>query len=149
MKIGHLIRDFPGRREDRASPAPAASGLFEEPEAARNRPCIHGVRFRDCTDDLWLAPPRPHDGVGRVPGRRTARAAAGRRDDAGAQAGALAVDGKAVAAYLDQLVDLLLKFPGRRFVVYGGPERFPLAEDIDAVSLVHLCSEFAAAGSKP
>ncbi len=59
------------------------------------------------------------------------------------------MDGKAVAAYLDQLVDLLLKFPGRRFVVYGGPERFPLAEDIDAVSLVHLCSEFAAAGSKP
>jgi hypothetical protein len=35
--------------------------------------------------------------------------------------------------------------PGRRLVVYGGVERFPLAENIDAVSLVDLCEELSAA----
>ena len=33
--------------------------------------------------------------------------------------------------------------PERRFVVYGGAERFPLAEDVEAVSLVDLCDEVA------
>jgi len=35
--------------------------------------------------------------------------------------------------------------PGRRMVVYGGAERFPLAEDVQAVSLVDLSEELAAA----
>jgi len=34
--------------------------------------------------------------------------------------------------------------PQRRRVVYGGAERFPLAEDVDAVSLPDLCEELAA-----
>ncbi|HEX8726374.1 MAG TPA: ATP-binding protein, partial [Gemmatimonadaceae bacterium] len=34
--------------------------------------------------------------------------------------------------------------PERRFVVYGGTERFPVAEDVEAVSLVDLCDEVAA-----
>jgi hypothetical protein len=33
----------------------------------------------------------------------------------------------------------------RRLVVYGGTERFPLAENVDAVSLVDLCKELSAA----
>ena len=35
--------------------------------------------------------------------------------------------------------------PERRLVVYGGAERFPLANDVEAVSLVELCDEVAAA----
>ncbi|MGQ0655892.1 MAG: ATP-binding protein [Betaproteobacteria bacterium] len=35
--------------------------------------------------------------------------------------------------------------PERRLVVYGGVERFPLAEGVEAVSLVDLCAELAAA----
>jgi predicted AAA+ superfamily ATPase len=35
--------------------------------------------------------------------------------------------------------------PRRRLVVYGGAERFPLAENVEAVSLVDLCAELAAA----
>ena len=35
--------------------------------------------------------------------------------------------------------------PERRLVVYGGSERFPLAEDVEAVSLTELCAEVAAA----
>jgi hypothetical protein len=35
--------------------------------------------------------------------------------------------------------------PGRRMVVYGGSERFPLAEDVEAVSLIDLCEEISAA----
>jgi hypothetical protein len=35
--------------------------------------------------------------------------------------------------------------PGRRLVVYGGVERFPLAEGVEAVSLIDLCRELAAA----
>jgi predicted AAA+ superfamily ATPase len=35
--------------------------------------------------------------------------------------------------------------PGRRLVVYGGAERFPLAEDVEAVSLIDLCGELSAA----
>jgi len=34
--------------------------------------------------------------------------------------------------------------PERRFVVYGGAERFPLAEGVEAVSLVDLCEELSA-----
>lgn len=34
--------------------------------------------------------------------------------------------------------------PGRRLVVYGGIERFPIAEDAEAVSLVDLCAELSA-----
>lgn len=35
--------------------------------------------------------------------------------------------------------------PDRRLVVYGGTERFRLAEDVEVVSLVDLCEELAAA----
>lgn len=35
--------------------------------------------------------------------------------------------------------------PERRLVVYGGNERFPLADDVEAASLVDLCAELAAA----
>jgi hypothetical protein len=35
--------------------------------------------------------------------------------------------------------------PDRRLVVYGGTERFPLAEGVEGVSLVDLCEELAAA----
>jgi predicted AAA+ superfamily ATPase len=35
--------------------------------------------------------------------------------------------------------------PGRRLVVYGGAERFPLAENVEAVSLIDLCKELSAA----
>jgi predicted AAA+ superfamily ATPase len=35
--------------------------------------------------------------------------------------------------------------PERRLVVYGGDERFPLAEGVEAVPLVELCEELAAA----
>jgi hypothetical protein len=35
--------------------------------------------------------------------------------------------------------------PERRLVVYGGTERFPLAEDVEAVALVGLCDELSAA----
>jgi len=35
--------------------------------------------------------------------------------------------------------------PGRRLVVYGGAERFPLAKNVEAVSLIDLCEELAAA----
>jgi hypothetical protein len=35
--------------------------------------------------------------------------------------------------------------PGRRLVVYSGAERFPLAESVEAVSLVSLCEELSAA----
>ena len=35
--------------------------------------------------------------------------------------------------------------PERRFVVYGGAERFPLAEDVEALPLIELCTELAAA----
>lgn len=35
--------------------------------------------------------------------------------------------------------------PDRRLVVYGGAERFPLAEGVEAVPLVDLCEELAAA----
>jgi uncharacterized protein len=31
--------------------------------------------------------------------------------------------------------------PERRLVVYGGVERFPLAEGVEAVSLIDLCAE--------
>lgn len=34
--------------------------------------------------------------------------------------------------------------PERRLVVYGGAERFPLAEDVEAASLVDLCEELSA-----
>jgi predicted AAA+ superfamily ATPase len=34
--------------------------------------------------------------------------------------------------------------PERRLVVYGGTERFPLAEDVEAVSLIDLCDEISA-----
>lgn len=34
--------------------------------------------------------------------------------------------------------------PQRRYVVYGGVERFPIAEGVEAVSLVDLCGEVAA-----
>jgi predicted AAA+ superfamily ATPase len=34
--------------------------------------------------------------------------------------------------------------PGRRLVVYGGTERFPLAEGVEAVPLVDLCKELSA-----
>lgn len=34
--------------------------------------------------------------------------------------------------------------PERRFVVHGGTERFPVAEDVEAVSLVDVCDEVAA-----
>jgi predicted AAA+ superfamily ATPase len=35
--------------------------------------------------------------------------------------------------------------PGRRMVVYGGAERFPLAENVEAISLADLCDELSAA----
>ena len=35
--------------------------------------------------------------------------------------------------------------PDRRLVVYGGVERFPLAEGVEAFSLIELCEELAAA----
>jgi predicted AAA+ superfamily ATPase len=35
--------------------------------------------------------------------------------------------------------------PERRLVVYGGVERFPLAEGVEAVSLIDLCEELSAA----
>jgi hypothetical protein len=35
--------------------------------------------------------------------------------------------------------------PQHRRVVYGGVERFPLADNVDAVSLVDLCEEISAA----
>ncbi len=35
--------------------------------------------------------------------------------------------------------------PRRRLVVYGGVERFPLAENVEAVSLIELCEELSAA----
>jgi predicted AAA+ superfamily ATPase len=34
--------------------------------------------------------------------------------------------------------------PERRLVVYGGSERFPLAEEVEAVSLIDLCEELSA-----
>jgi uncharacterized protein len=34
--------------------------------------------------------------------------------------------------------------PERRFVVYGGVERFPLSDDVEAVSLTELCEELSA-----
>lgn len=34
--------------------------------------------------------------------------------------------------------------PERRLVVYGGAERFPVAEGVEAASLVDLCEELAA-----
>lgn len=39
--------------------------------------------------------------------------------------------------------------PERRLVVYSGAERFPLAEAVEAVSLVDLCEELTAARSSP
>jgi predicted AAA+ superfamily ATPase len=35
--------------------------------------------------------------------------------------------------------------PERRLVVYGGEERFPLAEDVETISLVDLCEELSGA----
>jgi predicted AAA+ superfamily ATPase len=35
--------------------------------------------------------------------------------------------------------------PSRKFIAYGGTERFPLAEDVEAIPLVDLCEEVAAA----
>ena len=35
--------------------------------------------------------------------------------------------------------------PDRRFVVYGGTERFPIAEGVEAISLVDMCEELSAA----
>jgi len=35
--------------------------------------------------------------------------------------------------------------PERRLVVYGGAERFPLAEGIEALVLTELCAEVSAA----
>jgi len=34
--------------------------------------------------------------------------------------------------------------PERRVVVYGGAERFPLAEGVETLSLVDLCEELSA-----
>jgi predicted AAA+ superfamily ATPase len=34
--------------------------------------------------------------------------------------------------------------PERRLVVYGGTERFPLAEEVEAISLIDLCEELSA-----
>jgi predicted AAA+ superfamily ATPase len=34
--------------------------------------------------------------------------------------------------------------PERRLVVYGGTERFPLGEEIEAISLIDLCEELSA-----
>jgi hypothetical protein len=34
--------------------------------------------------------------------------------------------------------------PERRLVVYGGSERFPLAEEVEAISLIDLCEELSA-----
>ena len=39
--------------------------------------------------------------------------------------------------------------PERRLVVYSGAERFPLAEAVEAVSLVDLCEELTAARASP
>ncbi len=39
--------------------------------------------------------------------------------------------------------------PARRLVVYSGAERFPLAEAVEALSLVDLCEELTAARSSP
>lgn len=39
--------------------------------------------------------------------------------------------------------------PARRLVVYSGAERFPLAEAVEAISLVDLCEELTAARSSP
>ncbi|MGQ0641470.1 MAG: ATP-binding protein [Gemmatimonadaceae bacterium] len=33
--------------------------------------------------------------------------------------------------------------PERRLIVYGGDERFPLAADVETVSLIHLCDELS------
>lgn len=38
--------------------------------------------------------------------------------------------------------------PERRFVVYGGVERFPLAEGVEAVPLVDLCNDVARSASE-
>ena len=35
--------------------------------------------------------------------------------------------------------------PERRWVVYGGTERFPIAAGIEAIALADLCAELAAA----
>jgi hypothetical protein len=35
--------------------------------------------------------------------------------------------------------------PERRLVVYGGNERFPLAEGVEALALTGLCAELSAA----
>ncbi|MBS0326781.1 MAG: DUF4143 domain-containing protein, partial [Proteobacteria bacterium] len=35
--------------------------------------------------------------------------------------------------------------PERQWVVYGGAERFPLGGDVEAVPLIELCAEVAAA----
>jgi hypothetical protein len=35
--------------------------------------------------------------------------------------------------------------PERRWVVYGGAERFPIAAGVEAVALVDLCAELGAA----
>jgi hypothetical protein len=34
--------------------------------------------------------------------------------------------------------------PERRWVVYGGAERFPIAAGVEAVALIDLCGELAA-----
>jgi hypothetical protein len=34
--------------------------------------------------------------------------------------------------------------PERRWVVYGGAERFPIAAGVEAVALIDLCEELAA-----
>ncbi|MGH8636717.1 MAG: hypothetical protein ACREUZ_06220, partial [Burkholderiales bacterium] len=34
--------------------------------------------------------------------------------------------------------------PERRLVVYGGVDRFPLAEGVEAISLIELCAELSA-----
>ncbi|MFM7707183.1 MAG: ATP-binding protein [Gammaproteobacteria bacterium] len=39
--------------------------------------------------------------------------------------------------------------PERKFVVYGGRERYPLAPDIEAIAITALCDEVARAGCPP
>jgi hypothetical protein len=38
--------------------------------------------------------------------------------------------------------------PERRFVVYGGAERFPLAEGVEALSVIALCAELSSAAPR-
>ena len=118
------------------------------------RPCNYGVALHNCEDDFQAAA-AIESLIAAAPGGTEAYFF---RTSAGAEIDLLlklpgrrkpwAIEVKrGLAPKLERGIHLACEDvkPERRVVVYGGAERFPLAEDVETRSLVDLCEELSAA----